>query len=458
MSEKMSKKMSEKTTPRRNSVVTKVLVLPGVALTLLFASNNIFTGNSSLFNRAISAEPVTQKTKKVPAMRERVYSQLARAQKTADDGDIKAGLAILDEVKDRLTSLNSYERAMLFNFYAFIHYGNDNVVAAIDNFELVVKEQTGISDALYISTQFSLAQLFMQQQDYKRSEQALLAWQSANNKALTADQYVLFAQVYYQQQDFINSLMAIDNAIREQHKNGKVAKENWLILKRAAHYELQQPELVTAVLEDMVRLFNKPQYWLQLSAMYGEIGEEAKQLAVMEAAFQAGFVEQQDDIMTLAQLYIYHQLPYKSAVLMQQAMDVGRLTVNERRLELLAQAYMLAKEEHKALPVLQQASQISESGKFDAQLAQLYVNLEMWQKAIVSAEQAIARGNIDNPGDMHLAQGMSYFNLQQFEQSLIAFEHAQSIDESANMAKQWRSYVQREQGYQLQLVQLTDSE
>lgn len=32
-----------------------------------------------------------QKTKRVPALREKVYSQLARAQKLADDGDVKAG-------------------------------------------------------------------------------------------------------------------------------------------------------------------------------------------------------------------------------------------------------------------------------------------------------------------------------------------------------------------------------
>ena len=32
-----------------------------------------------------------QKTKRVPALREKVYSQLARAQKLADDGDVKGG-------------------------------------------------------------------------------------------------------------------------------------------------------------------------------------------------------------------------------------------------------------------------------------------------------------------------------------------------------------------------------
>lgn len=395
-----------------------------------------------------------KKTKRVPAMRERVYSQLARAQKTADEGDLKGGFDILDEVKERLNSLNSYEQAMLFNFYGFMHYGADNLAMAIENFEQVVALKEGISDALFLSTQYSLAQLYMQQQQYKKSEQALIAWQEANNKALTPNQHVLFAQVYYQQKQFDKTITAINSAIESQQKKTEAIKENWLVLKRAAHYELKQPEQVTRVLEDMVRLFNKPQYWLQLGGMYGEIGEEKKQLAVMEAAYHAGFIEKQDDLMTLAQLYIYHQLPYKGADLLQKKMDDGTLVVNERRLALLSQAYMLAKEDEKALPVLIKASEIADNGKFDAQLAQVYVNLEQWKQAISSANNALELGGFDSNGDMQLALGMSYFNLQQFDASLLAFKQAMSIPTSSKIAQQWAKYVEREQGYQMQLTQI----
>ena len=52
-----------------------------------------------------------QKTTRVPALREKVYSQLARAQKLADDGDSKAGLDALDSIQARSSSMNSYEIA-----------------------------------------------------------------------------------------------------------------------------------------------------------------------------------------------------------------------------------------------------------------------------------------------------------------------------------------------------------
>ena len=63
----------------------------------------------------VYAESQSKQSVKVPAMRNRVYAQLARAQKLADEGVKLEGFDVLDEVKDRIDSLNSYEKAMLWN-------------------------------------------------------------------------------------------------------------------------------------------------------------------------------------------------------------------------------------------------------------------------------------------------------------------------------------------------------
>lgn len=431
----------------------KVAVIPLFTLGLGLASAPAMseTGQNA---KSTDTQQAKKKTKRVPSMRNRVYAQLARAQQIADDGDVPAGMAVLDKVKQQLDGLNSYEQAMLFNFYGFMHYGTDNTTEAINNFEKVVALKEGISDSLYLSTQFSLAQLYMQQQDFEKTEQALQKWKSANTKKITPNQHVLFAQVYYQQKKYDLALNEIDNAIKIQQDKKESIKENWLVLKRAAHFELKQPEMVTRVLEDMVRLFNKPQYWIQLSGMYGEIGQEDKQLAVMEAAFHAGFVDKQDDLNTLAQLYLYHQLPYKAATLLEQKLSTGELDVTEQRLELLAQSYLLAKEDEKAIPVLIRVSKLSETGKYDAQLAQVYTNLEKWTLAIESADHALERGGVENTGDMHLARGIGYFNLEEYDQSMAAFSQGKEIESSKKMATQWHKYVKREQGNKLQLAQV----
>jgi tetratricopeptide (TPR) repeat protein len=393
---------------------------------------------------------------KVPAMRNRVYTQLARAQKLADEGNGLEGFDVLDEVQDRIESLNSYERAMLWNFYGFMYYGNDDVASAIDSFEKVIKEQA-IPESLRLSTLYSLAQLSMQMQNFPQSLVFLGLWQASNPKEMTDTQQVLFAQVYYQNKEYQQSLNYVSKAVAQSIAANEIPKENWLVLQRANYFELKQPIEVTSVIENLVRYYNKPKYWLQLSAMYGEIGEEGKQLAVMESAWQAGYVTQPTDIITLVQLYRYHQVPIKAANLLAEAIDNGKVIAEEKYLDMLAKAYIAAKDDEKSIPVLINAAKISDTGKFDAHLAQAYLNLEKWQLAIKSADKALNHGGLDsetNLGNMYLVKGMAAFNLQQFEQSLSAFEQATKVKSSAKTAKQWFKYVEKEQGAKQKLVML----
>ncbi|PKG83494.1 hypothetical protein CXF85_10825 [Colwellia sp. 75C3] len=402
-------------------------------------------------------------SKKVPAMRNRVYAQLARAQQLADEGDKIEGFEVLGEVEERLDSLNSYERAMLFNFYGFMYYGNDDLALAIDSFNKVIAE-TAIPDSLIISTLYSLAQLSMQQQDFKSALDYLNQWRTLNQKELTGNQEMLFAQVYFQDKDFINSLKHIEVAVGLVEANNKQPKENWLTLQRATYYELQQPKQVTKVMEKLVRLYDKPQYWLQLSSMYGEIGEEDKQMAVMEAAYQAGYISKTSDIITLSQLYLFHGAPYKSAAVLDDAIEQGSIFADEDNLSMLARAYLAAKEDDKAIKVLIRVSDIAQSGKHDALLAQTYLNTEQWQAAMNAAKLALARyaehkkskvKNVKDIANMHLIVGMASFNVKSFERSLAAFAKASQFVSTKKTALQWGKYVEREQEqHKVQLAML----
>ncbi len=441
-------------------------------LTTAFTVLVSLTANESIAGETQSAtssvkESVDKKSyrasKKVPAMRNRVYAQLARAQKLADEGDKIEGFEVLAEVEERVDSLNSYERAMLFNFYGFMYYANDDIALAVDSFNKVIAE-TAIPDSLIISTLYSLAQLSMQQQQYKEALAYLTQWREINAKELTGTQEMLFAQVYYQDKDFANSLKHSETAIRLVEAKNKVPKENWLTLQRATYYELQQPKQVTKVMEKLIRLYDKPQYWLQLSSMYGEIGEEDKQMAVMEAAYQAGYITKASDIVTLSQLYLFHGAPYKSAEVLDNSIAQGSIFADEDNLSMLARAYLTAKEYDKAIEVLVSVSDIAQSGEHDALLAQTYLNTEQWQAAINSSTLALTRfakhkesegKQVKDIANMHLILGMANFNLRKFERSLVSFANASQFTSTKKTALQWGKYVEREQQhYKVQLAML----
>ena len=431
----------------------KKLSLSLLSATILFSASSVISQELGGTVANAQESSASNETVKVPAMRNRVYTQLARAQKMADEGNKEEGLAVLDVVKDRISSLNSYEQAMLWNFYGFMHYGNDNIPLAIENFEKVVAEKA-IPLSLRTSTLFSLAQLSMQQQNYDQSLVYLEQWQTVNTKPLTSTQQMLFAQINYQNKDYKASLKYVNEAVELALTKDETPKENWFILQRANYYELKQPENVVKVIEDLIRFHDKPKYWIQLSGMYGEIGEAEKQLAVMESAYQAGFVSTSQDIITLVQLYRFHGVPYKAAKLLAKAIEDGSVAAEEKYLDMLAQSYIAAKNDEKAIPVLVKAAEIAETGKFDAYLAQSYLNLEKWDLAIASAKKAIKRGGVDRLGNMHLVIGMSNFNLKKFDASLTAFEDAEKLKETSKTAQQWYQYVKREQDAHIQLAML----
>lgn len=392
---------------------------------------------------ALASAHAEQKTKRVPALRDKVYSQLARAQKLADDGDVKGGLAALDSVKERASSMNSYEKAMMYNFYGFIYYNENRLGEAIEAFENVVT-QTDIPESLTLSTLFSLAQLSMANDDYQGVIDYLTRWDKVNTKAQPDSYYVLKSQAYYQMSRYQDALAAINTAIALAEKDGKTPKENWLVLQRALYYSLQQPEQVVAVIEKMIALYNKPEYWLQLSGMYGEVGREQEQLATIEAAYQQGFVTSKSDLRNLAQVYMFNGLPYKAAKVMKTAQAKGVVADNVKNNAFIAEAFVKAKEERKSLAYFEKAAKQSQEGIYDQRLAEVHLNLEQYAEAADAARAALEKGGLQHESNAYVALGMAQFNLQNFDASILAFEQAEKHKRSERLAQQWIKYVKNE--------------
>ncbi|TMO41212.1 lipopolysaccharide assembly protein LapB [Pseudoalteromonas sp. S4389] len=400
-----------------------VSMLPGVTLATAYAEE--------------------QKTKRVPALREKVYSQLARAQKLADDGDAKAGLEALDSIQERSSSMNSYEIAMMHNFYGFIYYNENDLDKAIASFEKVVNEDA-IPETLRVSTTFSLAQLAMANSDYEKVIKYLAQWDAINDKPKTDAYYVLKSQAYYQLKDYQKGIENINLAIAEADSKGEMPKENWLILQRAMYYSLNQSDKVVEVLERLVKLYNKPEYWVQLGGMYGETGAEKKQLAILEAAYQQGFMKSKSDLRQLSQVYLYNGLAFKAAKVMSKAMQDGVAEKSAKNYAFVAEAMVQAKEDEKSLQYFAKAADLVTHGQYDQRIAEVSINLEKYEEAADAARKALDKGGLEFESNVYVALGMAQYNLQNFDASILAFEQAEKHKKSQRLAEQWIKYVKRE--------------
>jgi tetratricopeptide (TPR) repeat protein len=404
-------------------------------------------------NESASSNPGERKTRRVPALRSRVYDQLSRAQTAGDAGNVTEAIEILDEVKDKQDSLNAYETSMMYNFYGFIYYNSDQLDKAIESFELAVEQQP-IPEKYEQTTLFSLAQLHMAQGNFDESIRKLEQWEALNNGVIPPKNFVLKAQAHYQNKNYAASAKYIEQAIEGHEAEGFLPDESWLILQRAVYYEMKQPEKVKDVLAKMIRLYDNPKYWIQLAGMYGELGEEKKQLAMMESAYQMGYVESASDIFNFAQLYYYHEAPYKAAALMEQGIESGVLEANLRNLKFLSNCWTAAKEKEKATPVLISAANLSDDGELDAQLGHLYYNSDQFDKAIEASQKAIEKGGLANQGAVHMVIGLSHYYQKRYVQALDELAKAEDFNSSRAAAQQWSEFVSTEKNEKERLASL----
>lgn len=422
----------------------------------LLALSLSLSGGLLVSSQAVAEVQKERKTKRTPALRSKVYDQLARAQALADNDQTSEALDALKVVERKSASMNSYELAMMYNFFGFIYYNAEDYDNAIASFEKVVAQQP-IPESFEKSTLFSLSQLHMMRGNYDKTVNNLEKWEELHSGEIPAKNLVLKAQAMYQKKDYVAASEYINAAVEQQENSeeGYQVAENWYVLQRAVYYELKQPEKVTEVLVKMVKQFNKPEYWIQLSGMYGELGLEKQQLAIIESAYQQGYVTKSADLFNLAQLYYYHQAPFKAASIIQQAFNDGALDKNLRNLKFLAQSWSLAKENEKAVPVMMAAADMSKDGELDLQLAQIFLNMEKYDEAINASERAIYKGELRKPGNAHLILGMALFNKRHFAESLSHLAKAEAHRGSEAMAKRWRKFVQSEREYASKVLRET---
>ncbi|MDK1287987.1 tetratricopeptide repeat protein [Pseudoalteromonas umbrosa] len=420
-------------------LIKNILVLSATTL----AINASISMISLVPEVSLSSAYAATKTKRVPALREKVYSQLARAQKLADDGNVQEGLEVLDSIKARSSSMNSYEVAMMHNFYGFIYYNENQLGKAIESFEHVVAEDA-IPESLKLSTTFSLAQLAMANGDYAKTVSYLDDWKALNTQPVKTNYYTLKAQALYQSKSYKNALENINIAISLVESKNEVPKENWLVLQRALYYSLNQPTDVVNTLEKMVKLFDKPQYWIQLGGMYGEVGAEEKQLAILETAKQRGFIKTKSEVLQLSQVYLYNGLPFKAAQTLQEGIKNKVIENTEKNLSFIAEAYVQARDEKKSIEFFKSADKLVSHGKFQQRLAEVYINLEHFDEAADAARAALEKGGLTFESNVYVALGMAQYNLENFDASILAFEQAEKHKKSAALARQWIKYVKNE--------------
>ncbi len=384
-----------------------------------------------------------RETRQVQALRERVFQGLAAAQEKLEEEDFSGAQGEIDRLR-RIDDLNSYELAQLWNFTGFIRVQQEDLDGAVEAFERVV-EQPDIPGGLLEESLNTLIQLSLATEQYEKTLEYGQRWLEITENPGPEPFYRL-AVANYQLERYERTVERLNEAIdRARERGGESAiREEYYVLLRASYFQLEDSTNLRDTLEYMVQRWPNKDYWIHLSALYGEKGEERKKLAVLEAIYEDGLMNRENEFVQLAQLYIQAGGPYKGARILEKGMDEGTIEENERHYRLLAQAWMSAQDDRRAIPPLREAADRADDGQLFVQLAQSYLNLGDNEDCVDASRRGLDRGGVRREDTANIVMGMCLFELERYDEAKTAFRRAGQDDRSRNTANQWIQFIDRE--------------
>jgi tetratricopeptide (TPR) repeat protein len=387
-------------------------------------------------------KPVKPPTKMTQTLRQDTYKKLEVVQQAFDAKNYAAALTGLNELKAKEDKLNDYEKATLYNLYAAVWYAQDNTAKAIEAYTTVLK-QPNLPEGLRDSTLFALAQMYFVIENYDKAVAILKKWFEVTPEP-SADAYVLLAQAWYQQQKYTEAEKEILNGLRVAKAKQQAPKENWLALLRAVYYELNDYAKSAKVLEILIALYPKQSYYLQLSGMYGLMNNQTAQLATLHAAYEAGMVTKQPELLNLARLYLVEEAPYAAVRLLKKGFEAKTIETTAETLQLYAQALSFAKEYEAQIPVLEQLAELTGEAKHYVYLGQAQSELGHWKQAVAAYEKALKGKDVDDAASIRMQLGTALFNAGRLSEARRTFIASAESEKYAESASNWIKFVSSE--------------
>ena len=398
-----------------------------------------------------------QKTRRVPSLSESVYKKLGEGQEAIDAKDYNLAQEIIQGALDRSRRYNENEIANLHNMLGYIYYLKDDYNGAIREYKIVVNQGEKIPEGLEVTTLYTLAQLSYVQENYDDALYYMEVWITKATNPSSAPRFFL-ATVYYQMKDYDKAVEQMELGVQiAQERNTTITEQNWSLLT-FLYFEKEDWTNVIRVLKILVEEFPKREHWVRLAGVYGQEGFEKEQLYTLEAAYTADFLEKQTDFTNLAGLLMQEEVPYRAAKVLEDGLNRKAVERDAKNLQSLGQAWQLAQEVDKAIPVFEEAAGLADDGKIYERLSYLYLESDQYEKCVDSATGALDKGGLRKDQSVYIVKGMCLFNQNKLTPARTAFVSCRRVarqdKDTANqrICGQWITFIDRESKRQAQLA------
>lgn len=379
-----------------------------------------------------------QKTKQAQAVSKEVYDRIQKAQEKVDAKDYRGALRLLEGLynPDKLTE---YEQANVLNYMGFVYYNMDDTNNALRTYERMLAIPS-LEPQLAKQTTYTLAQLYTMQENYSKALTTLDRWFALEPNP-APEPFILKAQNLYQVQRYKEMINPIETAMRIAKEREKPAKEDWYVLLNFAYFQQEDYRKVRDIQKILLVTWPKKRYWFSLAGAFTELGEDNNLINAYAAANTQRMLEKESELVTMAQLYMQREVPYKAASLLEAEMTSGRVGRTAKNYRLLSQAWTLAMEDEKSIPALQEAAKLSDDGELDVRLGNAYLNTGDYEGCSKSARAGLRKGRLKSPDNAQISLGMCLYNLREYQDAIKSFEVAARTPRSRKVSNQWINVI-----------------
>jgi tetratricopeptide (TPR) repeat protein len=360
--------------------------------------------------------------------------------------DIQASMDLLskqkyDEAIDKLSKLadkgTSYEKSVANYNLGFAHSSKNDHASAAKAFAKALSFNA-LPRPQREQLEYNLGQLYIVTGQFDEGIKTLQSYITNACGNVPAEAHIFLANALSERKRYEEALPQIDLALSKV----KQPKELWLQMKLAIGFEMKDYKRCADALVDLIALVPaKPDYWKQLSSMFYEMKEDAQSVATLALAERQGFIQKPNEIKNLYSVYMVMDLPFKAGMLMQDAMEKGRVPADEPNLESIADAWINARETSRAETALKKLAAMSEKGEYYYKLGAMYGDEERWSESREMLEKALQKGNLKRAGEVWMRLAVAQYGLKNTTGAVAALQKAVGFDETRKQAGEWLRHL-----------------
>ncbi len=329
------------------------------------------------------------------------------------------------------TSKPGYDKAIILQTKGYIYTNLEKYKPAAENF-ITALELNALPEDVTHQLRFNAGQLLIHTDQLKQGLKYLEPW-FAKEKNPTIDNRLLLASAYYRLENY----NAASKQLKLVIKQSKNPEESWYQMLLGCYFELKHYKSATSLLEKLVHIYPEEKtYWKQLTGLYQQRKLDKKALALTELMLTKGLLES-DEKLRLSKLYLYHDMPYKSAYLLQQLLDTNEIDKSLEHYQLLTDAWQLAQENKNAKNALEKAASLSSDGNLYSRLGHILIELEDWPAAESALQRALELKKLDHLNRTQLLFGIASFQTGKLSQAKSALEKARTDKQLQEQADWW---------------------